>query len=115
MLHIRAIVPLLGLVACIVPGACAQPVATRPPAPASENTMHDTDKGRAGLPFAGDRVFYSLDDYLAFRRELGKTDRATWYDEVSPGVYRYVARAVPPEQRRTWTRAELMAEFGFSE
>ena len=98
--------------------ACAQPAAEAGSVPSPVTTPSGTpmqDKDVAGLPFANGQTFRTLDAYLDYRRELGKSDRATWYDEVSPGVYRFVARVVPPEQRRDYTRAELLAEFGFSE
>ena len=69
--------------------------------------------GRADLPFAHGQSFETLDDYLAHRRKLGAQD-APFYEEVRPGVYALWGgrrpRGVEPP---TFTREELLAEFGF--
>lgn len=72
-----------------------------------------SDAGRPdALPFAQGRSFASLDEYLDFRRARGATD-IPWYREVSPGVYELVARRGPGAAKQTFTRAELLAKFGF--
>ncbi len=78
-----------------------------------ETPETDVSSPREGLPFAKGRTFLTLDEYLAYRKQLGQLDRP-YYEEVSPGVYRLVARAVPRDQAKLYTRAELMAEFGFT-
>lgn len=74
--------------------------------------MTEASGGPADLPFAKGRVFHSLDEYLAYRRQLGQTDRP-WYEEISPGHYRLVARHLPGQPPQEFTRAELLAKFGF--
>ena len=49
----------------------------------------------SGLPLAGDRAFRSLDEYLAFRAELGAFD-SPHYTEVEPGVYELWGGRRPP-------------------
>ncbi|HVZ29433.1 MAG TPA: hypothetical protein VG839_03500 [Asticcacaulis sp.] len=94
--------------------ACAAPAPTASNTSSSqESAMADDSGGVAGLPFAKGRIFHSLDEYLAYRRELGKLDRP-FYEEVSPGVYRLVARLRRPGEDKRYTRAELMAQFGFT-
>jgi hypothetical protein len=66
------------------------------------------------LPYANGREFRSLDEYLAFRKTLGTTDRP-WYEEISPGIY-YLkgGRRLPASRERTYTRQELMEKFAFT-
>ena len=74
-----------------------------------------TPDGIANLPFSRGKVFRTLDDYLAWRKELGAQD-APWYDEVAPGVYQLWGGRRPRDaQPPTFTRAQLLAEFGFTE
>ncbi len=109
------------LAATLVATGCAHGRETPPSdgreAPSSaaasvDKTMTDKPPERADLPYARGRRFASLDDYLAFRRQLGQTDRP-WYEEVSPGVYRLVARTLPRDQPQLFTRRQLMEQFGF--
>ena len=68
------------------------------------------------------KQFRSLDEYLAFlERTQGPVD-GPWYREVSPGsgVYELVTGNLrvlgeTEEQKQTFTRAELMKQFGFTE
>lgn len=64
--------------------------------------------------------FRSLDEYLAFlERTQGPVD-GPWYREIRPGVYELVTGnlrvlgADPNAQKRTFTRQELMQQFGFT-
>lgn len=74
--------------------------------------------GVRGLPSSFGRSFATLDEYLEhLRRHAGPIDQP-WYREVRPGVYEYVTSmrsegpsAVPA---KTYTREELMREFGFT-
>jgi hypothetical protein len=59
------------------------------------------------------RDFDSLDDYLAQLRWLGATGQG-WYREVGPDSYELVTTIAPAPPRRTFTRAELMRQFGFT-
>lgn len=62
---------------------------------------------------ADPRDFDTLDEYLAQLERLGATGQA-WYREISPGTYEYVTTMVPALPRRVYTRAQLMAQFGFT-
>jgi hypothetical protein len=74
-----------------------------------------TDEAIADLPLAGARTFRTLDEYLAFRAEQGKWD-APCYTEVEPGVYElWGGRRPPGVTPPRFTRAQLMAEFGFKQ
>ncbi|MGR4893620.1 hypothetical protein ACIPPQ_21605 [Sphingopyxis sp. LARHCG72] len=59
------------------------------------------------------RRFRTLDEYLAFLKEMSTLDMP-WWEEISPGVYRRVtgllAQLDGPEIA---TRAELMKRYGF--
>lgn len=72
------------------------------------------DDAIGGLPYAGRRVFRSLDEYLTYLREKGAPIDKPWYREIGPGAYVLqrgnMRRLNPPE---TFTRAELMRKFGF--
>ena len=59
------------------------------------------------------RDFASLDDYLAQLRRLGTIGRG-WYRQIGPDSYELVTNMSPPPPRRTFTRAELMRQFGFT-
>lgn len=60
------------------------------------------------------RDFESLDDYLAQLERLGATGQA-WYREIRPGIYELVTTMAQLEpQTRVYTRAQLMAQFGFT-
>lgn len=75
----------------------------------------DSSGGVPGLPMAGERVFRTLDEYLAFRAELGHFD-SPHYTEVEPGVYElWGGRRPPGVTPQRFTRAQLLAEFGFKE
>ena len=85
---------------------------------------HDSD-GASGdmtelvydLPHSQGQGFASLDEYLAHLHRLGAQDRP-YYEEISPGQYRRMAGRRPPGasgDEHIYTRAELLAEFGFNE
>jgi len=66
-----------------------------------------------GLPLSNGRSFETLDEYLAFRAELGAQD-APMYTEVEPGVYElWGGRRPPGLTPPRFTRAQLLEEFGF--
>lgn len=68
----------------------------------------------AGLPFANGRTFGTLDEYLAFRRELGAVDKP-FYREISPGLYELdTGRALSRKPSERYTREQLLAMFGFA-
>jgi hypothetical protein len=62
---------------------------------------------------ADPRDFETLDAYLAQLERLGATGQA-WYREISPGTYEFVTTMIPAPPRRVYTRAQLMAQFGFT-
>ena len=65
------------------------------------------------LPFSHGKSFATLDEYLAHRKALGAQD-APYYTEVRPGVYElWGGRRPKGVQPPTFTRAELLKEFGF--
>lgn len=75
-------------------------------------TAPEASQGVRGLPYAGDRVFYTLDDYLAYRRELGKVDRP-YYELIGPNLYRLnTGRGMDPAKAQVFTREQLSREFG---
>jgi hypothetical protein len=91
--------------------ACAAPPQEPPPLKPVENPA--APGAVAGLPFAQGRTFSSLDEYLAFRRGRGAHD-IPYYREVGPGVYELVGRRGPDAEKKTYTRQELMQQFGFT-
>ena len=78
----------------------------QPPASSAE--------GVKDLPWARGRVFAGLDDYLAYRATLGAQD-IPWYKLVGPDRYELMTRRAPDEAPRYFTRAELLAQFGFKD
>tara|TARA_R110000868_G_scaffold80881_6_gene229343 strand:+ start:19223 stop:19516 length:294 start_codon:yes stop_codon:yes gene_type:complete len=89
-------------------GACA---------PTPEDTRPTMTDAVADLPYAQGQSFTTLDAYLEHLRRLAPQDRP-YFEEIAPGQYRRVSgRRVPgsPPADRTYTREELMLEFGFSE
>jgi len=75
--------------------------------------MQQTD-GVSGLPNSQDKIFYSLDEYLAHLVEMGKQDRP-FYELISSDKYKLnVGRGGQFLQPQYFTRQELMIKFGFS-
>jgi hypothetical protein len=80
---------------------------------AGQEGENGTD-GVRGLPSSFGRSFATLDEYLEhLRNYAGPVDRP-WYREVRPGVYELVTSMRPAPAPRTFTREELMRQFGFS-
>lgn len=72
------------------------------------------EDGVRGLPSSFGRSFATLDAYLEhLRTHAGPIDRP-WYREVRPGVYELVTTVRPAPAARTFTRDQLMQQFGFS-
>lgn len=69
------------------------------------------DGGVAQLPYARGKVFYALDEYLAYLEQQSAID-LPWWRQIRPGVYERVAR-MPEAQREIATREELMRRFSF--
>jgi hypothetical protein len=99
--------------------ACAQPTDSAvPPADRDKDiAMTDEAPGEGGvrnLPSSYGRSFASLDEYLEhLRRYAGPVDQP-WYREVRPGVYELVTTMRPAPAPRTFTREQLMRQFGFT-
>lgn len=70
------------------------------------------------LPDAGGMTFDSLDAYLKHLRTHAAPMDRPWYREVRPGVYQLETGNFRPldgaGKPRLFTRAELMARFGFT-
>lgn len=67
-----------------------------------------------GLPFAGERGFATLDDYLAFLESQSGFD-TPYYQRVGPDRYQLMTRLPPGRPRPpVVTREELMRRYGFS-
>ena len=64
--------------------------------------------------------FASLDDYLAWLRDTQRPVDGPWYEEVRPGVYALrsgnlrVLEADGEQGARSFTRAQLLKQFGFA-
>jgi hypothetical protein len=83
-----------------------------------ENNM-PVDKGAADqtarrLPDSFGRTFATLDEYLAHLRRYAAPIDKPWYREIRPGVYERVTTMVPRPAPQIYTRAQLMARFGFT-
>lgn len=73
----------------------------------------NTNEGVANLPFSRGRVFYTLDEYLEYRKELFKSD-ISYFLEVETDKYQLVtARSPNPKQLTYYTREELELKFKF--
>ena len=72
--------------------------------------------GVRDLPSSFGRSFATLDQYLAHLRQYAGPIDQPWYREVRPGVYEYVTtlRLEESTAPKTYTREELMREFGFT-
>jgi hypothetical protein len=80
---------------------------------AMEQGTNGTD-GVRGLPSSFGRSFATLDEYLEhLRNYAGPIDRP-WYRQIRPGVYELVTTMRPAPAPRTFTREQLMRQFGFT-
>ncbi len=78
------------------------------------NSVANESKLMNNLPLAGDRHFETLDEYLAYRAELGKHDRP-YYLEVEPDLFQLIiGRGTLTRPPHYFTRAQLLEEFGFT-
>lgn len=80
-------------------------------------TMNETTNasgGVSGLPSSFGRSFATLDEYLAHLEQYAGPVDQPWYREVSPGVYELVTTVRPAPAPQTFTREELMRQFGFT-
>jgi hypothetical protein len=113
--EIKAILALAGLAA-----ACSdRPAGAADGAQGNKDTvrMEQGTNGTDGvrdLPSSFGRSFATLDEYLEhLRRYAGPVDQP-WYREIRPGVYELVTTMRPAPPSKTFTREELMREFGFT-
>lgn len=84
------------------------------------NSGHDMPAPPGGE--AVNKRFATLDDYVAWLRQTQAPVDGPWYEEIRPGVYQLRTGnlrilgpggdATPPD--RTFTRAQLMKQFGFT-
>ena len=78
-------------------------------------TAATSGDGVSGLPMSQGLTFRTLDDYLAYRATLGAFD-APYYTEIKPGLFElWGGRRPPGVTPPTFTRAQLLEEFGFTE
>lgn len=78
-----------------------------------EQGTNGTD-GVRDLPSSFGRSFATLDEYLEHLRRYAGTVDQPWYREIRPGVYELVTTIRPAPPPKTYTREELMREFGFT-
>lgn len=115
--EIKAMLALAGLAAGCAdrPVGAADGAQGRKEAPRMEQGTNGAD-GVRDLPSSFGRSFATLDEYLAhLRRHAGPID-LPWYREIRPGVYEYVTslRLEESAAPKTYTREQLMREFGFT-
>jgi hypothetical protein len=68
--------------------------------------------GVAKLPFAMDRTFATLDEYLEHLACNAGPIGMPWWREIRPGLFEHV-KSNPGAAQETATRAELLKRFGF--
>ncbi len=84
------------------------------------NSANDMPAPPGGVPV--NQRFAKLDDYLAWLRQTQAPVDGPYYEEVRPGVYQLRTgnlRVLAPEGAaspgdQTFTRVQLMKQFGFS-
>jgi len=92
-------------------GDTSAPASTDP----SNRRNHEmTRQPISNLPFARGRSFHTLDEYLAWREQLGAMD-FPWYREVAPDIYELQTNMRPKPEKTRFTRAELERQFGFQQ
>lgn len=113
--EIKAMLVLAGLVAGCAdrPAGAADGAQANREAPRMEQRTNDAD-GVRDLPSSFGRSFATLDQYLAHLRQYAGPVDLPWYREIRPGVYEYVTSMRPAGPPKTFTREELMREFGFT-
>ena len=82
-------------------------------APKMEQPTNSGD-GVRDLPSSFGRSFATLDEYLEHLRNYAGPIDLPWYREIRPGVYEYVTSMRPAPAPKTYTREELMREYGFT-
>jgi hypothetical protein len=113
--EIKAILALAGLAA----GCADRPAGAADGAQGNKEVVRmeqptNGGDGVRGLPSSFGRSFATLDEYLGHLRQYAGPIDLPWYREIKPGVYEYVTSMRPAPPPKTYTREELMREFGFS-
>lgn len=111
----RAILALAGLAA----GCADRPAGAADGAQDNRETIRmeqgtNGADGVRGLPSSFGKSFATLDEYLEHLRNYAGPIDQPWYREVRPGVYELVTSMRPAPAAKTFTRDELIREFGFS-
>lgn len=70
--------------------------------------------GVRNLPSSFGKSFAALDDYLQHLRQYAGPIDLPWYREIRPGVYELVTTMRPAPVPRTFSREQLMRDYGFS-
>jgi hypothetical protein len=114
-IEIKAILALAGLAAACSdrPAGAADGARGKKEAARMEQGTNGTD-GVRDLPSSFGRSFATLDEYLEHLRNYAGPIDQPWYREIRPGVYEYVTSMRPPPASKTYTREELIREFGFT-
>jgi hypothetical protein len=114
-IEVKAILALAGLAA-----ACSdRPAGAADGARGKKETVRMTQGTNGGdgvrdLPSSFGQSFATLDQYLEHLRNYAGPIDLPWYREVRPGVYEYVTSMRPSPAPKTYTREQLMREFGFT-
>jgi hypothetical protein len=117
---LRQTLRITGLMAIVVAAApaCGTPFRdVEPTDKASKPAADPSEKPVTIAPIPLNQRFRTLDEYLAFRKKGAAIDKA-WYREIRPGVYQLETGNYRPlggdDQKRIFTREELMREYGFT-
>lgn len=112
---LKAMLLLAGLAA-----GCADRSADAADGARSDREIAKMDQGRGGtegvkgLPSSFGKTFGSLDEYLEHLRNYAGPIDQPWYRQVRPGVYELVTSMRPAPPTKTFTREQLIREFGFA-
>ena len=107
----------------VVAGACSNETvgAVATTERGKEKAMTDEaapgNAARRELPYAHGRTFANLDEYLAHLERYAGPVGQPWYRKIGPDLYERVTTARSLDglgQPETFTREQLMREYGFS-
>lgn len=94
--------------------AATDPAKAYRPLPGAPAERRALPGERRNLPFSHGRTFATLDQYLEHLRRYAGPVGQPWYRRIRPGLFELVTTMRPPPARRVYTRAQLMAQFGFT-